>query len=257
MHAGRLVGLVTLTLTLVLAPARASAQSCGNITGVGCCEGSVAKFCSKGVLKTKDCATAFDAGALTCGWVASKSFYSCTTSADVDPSGTYPISCNVVTDGGPPPDAPPGVPCGNIPSQGCCDGETVKYCSTSKNTLSTKDCTASPSCGWDSAKSYYTCGTSGSADPAGTYPMPCSAYESDASTPTGDGPVTQSDGPATQSDGPATQSDGPTVQADSGTPPKSSDDDGCGCGVGRPAASSAWLLLVLGVGLLLAAWRRR
>lgn len=58
---------------------------------------------------------------------------------------------------------------------GCCVDNTVYYCSTGSNTLSSSDCGAmSMVCGWKASKGYYAC-VPGPAepDPNGTYPLAC------------------------------------------------------------------------------------
>ena len=70
--------------------------------------------------------------------------------------------------------------CGNISTVGCCDGEIRKYCAGGK--LWAKDCANSPKCGWDSAKSWYACGTSGAADPKSSHSKSCHAV-TDAAMP--------------------------------------------------------------------------
>ena len=61
--------------------------------------------------------------------------------------------------------------CGSLTSTGCCDGEVVRYCAN--GIANAIDCTTLPSCGWDSASSFYDCLTSGGSDPSGTYPKSC------------------------------------------------------------------------------------
>jgi MYXO-CTERM domain-containing protein len=162
----------------------ASIIPCGNIKFVGCCaDSNHSKYCSatKGLV-TKDCT--LTPSTPKCGWDSTKSYYTCvaTTSGDTDPSGTNPRLCTDIPDGGVPspdkgvkPDAPPAVPCGTVTGKGCCrDDNATLFCLS--GSLATKDCTKAPNtpkCGWDSAKNYYTCGTGGQADPAGTYPRLC------------------------------------------------------------------------------------
>ncbi|MBM4387546.1 MAG: hypothetical protein FJ088_07385, partial [Deltaproteobacteria bacterium] len=62
-------------------------------------------------------------------------------------------------------------PCGNITWEGCCSGNTLKYCEN--NAVKTIDCTQQPSCGWKAEQSYYDCGTSGGSDPSGAHPKNC------------------------------------------------------------------------------------
>jgi MYXO-CTERM domain-containing protein len=61
--------------------------------------------------------------------------------------------------------------CMGITDVGCCDGSVMKYCSFGE--LVEYDCDAEPSCGWLSGPGFYGCGTDGSADPSGTYPLSC------------------------------------------------------------------------------------
>jgi len=64
-----------------------------------------------------------------------------------------------------------GGDCGTITYEGCCTGQTLKYCQNGK--LLKQDCTQDPKCGWDSKNSYYNCGTMGGADPSGQFPKKC------------------------------------------------------------------------------------
>jgi hypothetical protein len=55
---------------------------------------------------------------------------------------------------------------------GCCDGNVLYYCETT--TLTSKKCSGSDVCGWDSTSSYYGCvAPPGGADPSGTHPLAC------------------------------------------------------------------------------------
>jgi len=65
----------------------------------------------------------------------------------------------------------PGQGCGNVSYEGCCEGQTLKYCEN--NQLKTIDCNQGPSCGWQPEGNFYDCGTSGSPDPSGMNPMNC------------------------------------------------------------------------------------
>ncbi len=60
--------------------------------------------------------------------------------------------------------------CGSITYTGCCQAETMKYCSNS-TTLTVQNCLPQ-SCGWDPTNKYYDCGFYG-ADPSGEYPINC------------------------------------------------------------------------------------
>ena len=64
--------------------------------------------------------------------------------------------------------------CGGITYEGCCDGTTVKWCSS--GSISTIECTeegSGASCGWDDEGGYYWCGDTEAADPTGTFPREC------------------------------------------------------------------------------------
>lgn len=65
-----------------------------------------------------------------------------------------------------------GAGCGDIVYQGCCDGNTLKWCENGQ--LKTKNCNNQPNCGWHPMKDYYDCGTMGQADPSGQFPKECS-----------------------------------------------------------------------------------
>jgi agmatine deiminase len=69
--------------------------------------------------------------------------------------------------------------CGSVTALGCCDGQVLKYCNN-KGQLSQQDCAAFPACGWNPSQGYYECGTTGAADPSGTYPKSCTAPTADA-----------------------------------------------------------------------------
>ncbi len=70
------------------------------------------------------------------------------------------------------PNANPPEPCGDLTWEGCCDGQTVRWCQD--GVLNTENCnSADGQCGWLSSEGYYWCGTNGSADPSGTFPISC------------------------------------------------------------------------------------
>lgn len=62
--------------------------------------------------------------------------------------------------------------CQGIGWQGCCDGETVKWCQDDE--LQEQDCSELLACGWSNKDGYYDCETAGAADPDGEHPMACS-----------------------------------------------------------------------------------
>jgi agmatine deiminase len=230
---------------------------CGKVTEEGCCDGQTVWYCDGGVLTNINCSSN-----PSCGWDSSYSYYDCGTSGGADPSGTNPKSCaGVVGDGGMPksdgiklPDGG-GTGCGTVSEEGCCDGQTLKYCDG--GVLETMDCTSSPSCGWDSSYSYYDCGTSGTADPSGKNPMACSGTKTDSGTPksdkgtTADKSTIDQSGKADQSavffDGSST-SDKSVVKQDGGG---KTGGDGCSCNIGTEGSSSALSLLLLGLGVVI------
>lgn len=84
-------------------------QGCGDITGVGCCDGSVLTWCeANGEVKQIFC------GGDSCGWADDLGYYDCGRAAVSDPSGRYPIGCGRI-----------GQSCGD----GVCDpGEDAVTC---------------------------------------------------------------------------------------------------------------------------------
>jgi len=226
--------------------------TCGNVTAEGCCDGETVWYCDQGTLTYINCAL----GNPKCGWDSSNTWYDCGTSGGADPSGTNPKSCGgFFGDAGPPPtdgqtapDGPVVGPCGSITYEGCCDGQTLKYCDN--GALKTLDCTGSPSCGWQSGGNFYDCGTDGKADPSGTYPLACGGTSTDGSTkadmftadttPVADQSVVADQG----TDGVAKQDGG------------GDDGGGCSCRVGSETSDAplSGLLLFVALGLLV---RRR
>ena len=61
--------------------------------------------------------------------------------------------------------------CGGVTYEGCCDGQTLKYCEN--NQLKTVNCGQQPQCGWNAQNSFYDCGTAGGSDPSGKNPKAC------------------------------------------------------------------------------------
>jgi len=64
--------------------------------------------------------------------------------------------------------------CEGILWEGCCDGDTLKYCQ--EGALVTEDCSGKLSCGWEAENSYYNCETGGKGDPSGEFPISCDDY---------------------------------------------------------------------------------
>ena len=253
------------TVAVLALPLLAWGAPCGNVTYTGCCSGTTAKYCKSGTLVTKDCTKDKTYGP-NCGWVAKLKYYTCNKTVTTDPSGKNVRDCTKLPDAGTPKkdsgtpkkDSGTGPSCGTIKSQGCCDGNKVKYCASGK--LNTKTCTgAKPKCGWDSTKKYYTCGTTGKVDPAGKYPMKCSGSTSkDSGTTKKDTGTTKQDTGSTskQDTGSSSKQDtGSSTQPDTGTTGGGDkDDEGCSCAVNGQPGCGALLLLMLGMLLL---WRRQ
>ncbi len=145
-------------------------MACGKISSVGCCDGQTLWWCHEGALKKKSCAAA-----PTCGW-SNTGIYDCNTSGVADPSGKHYMPCKALTgdSGVPASDTAPasdGGGCQGIKEEGCCAGDTLKYCEGGK--LKTLRCELNPRCGWLANGQYYDCGTAGAADPAGKHPKAC------------------------------------------------------------------------------------
>ena len=127
------------------------------------------------------------------------------------------------------PDNPPPTGCGDITFEGCCDGDTLKYCEG--NTVKGGNCNSG--CGWDAGNGYYNCGGSGE-DPSGNNPISC-----DACTPDCQNKACGSDGCGGScgscSGGKTCNVSGQCVEPDACTPNCAGKDcgsDGCGgsCG---------------------------
>ncbi len=260
-----------------------SKSNCGSVTAIGCCEGTIVKYCNhQGQLSQADCSAT-----PSCGWNNSQGHYACNTSGSADPSGSYPMPCVAsMADAGAPTDgSAPGLDsggggCGGVTFQGCCDGDSLRYCE--RNQVHRYAC-APGSCGWNALASFYDCNTSGAADPSGAFPKAC-ASAVDGGTPPfdsgapdgGDSGTVKLDGGGTvKLDSGTVKLDSGTVKLDSGTPDSaprdsqaevkdqggSSADRGSkegssgGCAVANDGVETSpfWLLALLG----LAVWRRR
>ena len=167
-------------------------SSCGNITTAGCCDGTKLMYCLGGKINSSNCSTN-----PKCGWDSKTSLYKCGTTGGADPSSKNVKNCGVLTDAAVPdagPDKGSTGACGQVTNEGCCDGQTLYYCDNS--TLKKLSCSSNPSCGWDSSNSFYDCGTSGGADPAGKHSKSCSGkipdggVTSDGGGTTGCGKIT-------------------------------------------------------------------
>lgn len=280
----RLFSLLLVALALVAVPRLARAQDagipCGNVGYTGCClDDTHSQYCGSKGLVTKTCTGTTPA----CGWSTTYNNYTCVAagSPSSDPSGTYPRLCSDLPDGGIPDpdkgvkkeaglkaDLGPTVPCGAIPSQGCCLDDThTKYCAS--GALKTKTCSSGQTCLWVSSTSPgYYCSTTAqggvSQDPSGKYPRSCSAYERDGSvTPKQDRGtgVNKEAGPVPDvgsfPDLATDDSSTPPAKQDKGTTKKKTSDDGCSCAVGSAGNSGQFLLLLVAGLLALLARRRR
>lgn len=88
-----LMATLACAITVLALPLLAWAAPCGNITKIGCCVGSTAKFCNNGSLVTKDCLKDTKYGP-ACGWVTAFKGYACNKTATKDPSGKAPRECS-------------------------------------------------------------------------------------------------------------------------------------------------------------------
>ena len=181
---------------------------CGGITYEGCCDGQLLKYCENNQLKTGNCGNDPQ-----CGWDAQGGFYNCGTNGGSDPSGQNPKNCgggctancagkecgsdgcggscgqcagNETCQAGT--CVAGGDGCNGITYEGCCDGQTLKYCED--NQLITGTCAGDPQCGWDAQGGFYNCGTNGGSDPSGQNPKDCGG----ACTPDCAGKVCGDDG---------------------------------------------------------------
>ena len=229
---------------------------CGKVTYSGCCDGESLYYCETGKLKKLDCTKS-----PKCGWDSKGSYYNCGTGGTSDPSGKNVKSCKgKVPEAGVPdaakPDQGTTVACGNVSNQGCCDGQTLKYCDSGK--LKVMDCSKNPKCGWSTANSFYDCGTAGTSDPAGKYPIKCGATAADMGTPDKSAPdktvTTDSAAP-----------DQTVATPDTGSPKKDASkkeeeepEEGSSCSVGTSTPTGSLpLMMLLVLGALIFVRRRR
>jgi len=86
-------------------------------------------------------------------------------------------------------------PCGGISFEGCCEGDTVKWCENGE--IAEVPCPEAaqggqadgPKCGWLASEGYYWCDNTGAAEPTGAFPQPCGPCTADCT-----GKVCGSDG---------------------------------------------------------------
>jgi len=148
------------------APKARELGRCGPITAVGCCVEDTLLYCEKRRLKALDCSER-----RSCGW-RPQGMYDCGTSGAGDPARKHPRFC--------PRGAVPAQvlaaatkprSCGGIPVEGCCDGDSLKYCDRGR--VRVIDCSLNRFCGWRGVGQLYNCGTEGKADPQGKHPRTC------------------------------------------------------------------------------------
>jgi hypothetical protein len=177
---------------------------CGGVSFLGCCnaDGSVT-FCENDELVTVDCAAEYPRSP-SCGWVSDDYGYFCNFAETADASGDNPYLCGGETcaetcdtracgsacgqtcagtcAAGEACDEPNGTcvpdPCGSLTEQGCCDGDTLYWCTgiTVYKTPCAGDGT--DKCGWaqaeDGSGGGYYC-TDSAADDA-SLPRACDGY---------------------------------------------------------------------------------
>jgi len=150
---------------------------CGDITFEGCCEDGFLKWCENGGVKQQNCQGE------SCGWDPSQNYYVCEGTGSGPEE--FPIDCpgKCVPDcagkscgddgcGGSCGDCESGLlcdeggacitvaeSCGDIPSEGCCDGSTLRFCG--EEGLEAKQCASADLCGWNAIDNYYDCDASG------------------------------------------------------------------------------------------------
>lgn len=106
-------------------------------------------------------------------------------------------------------DMGPVIPCNGVPPVGCCDGETLKFCKG--GSLLTRDCSATPKCGWSDQDLFYNCGTAGAED--NKYPKACPAAPDSGGSVTDGGDSGDSGGRGGGDDGCSTGGPGRPVAA--------------------------------------------
>lgn len=156
--------------------------ACAGISKAGCCASKgTLRYCSGGKAVTQSCQ-----GGLQCGWSASFGLYTCGNGSGADPGGVYAWACptpdagpdgatvDAVPDGAAA-DAATAMPdmggCGALTYAGCCKGQVLHFCAAGK--ALSLDCASNPKCGWSTSAGFYTCGTTGKADPKGKVPRTC------------------------------------------------------------------------------------
>ena len=242
--------------------------ACGAMTHQGCCDGGTLWFCDAGKVKSITCGYN-----PKCGWDAKASVYDCGTAGGADPSGKHPRPCASLLDGGVAatdagaPDSSPGgdagVGCGKLTIEGCCDGDTVWYCSGGK--AQHYSCGKSPKCGWNPFAKWYYCKTNGGADPGGKYPKSCKGMLWDGGPPATDTgppemgpdlplpdlapdtspPLDQGQDLAADVTSDVTQDTAADVATPDSFTTGEDGDDGCGCAVEPRGGAGLWGLLLL------------
>lgn len=170
--------------------AQSCPQDCGSSCGNGQCESgendlNCPSDCGGGAVGMGDpCNASTDCDSGLICITAPDGAYCTSLCADPQPSGGSGCpngwACVPLQD--PPPSGEgvciktggdPGQGCNGITYQGCCDGNTLKWCED--NQLQSMDCAGAPACGWEAQSNFYNCGTDGGEDPSGSYSKSCAA----------------------------------------------------------------------------------
>ena len=126
---------------------------CGDIDLQGECVGDVLHYCSGGELQEVDCA----AQGKSCGFDAQFEWFDCVDGAGCIPDceGKQPGDPNGCGGTCPGVDPPDGA-CGEVTTEGMCEGNTLKYCSNGE--IQEFDCTQFDKvCGFDEQFAWYDC----------------------------------------------------------------------------------------------------
>ncbi|MFT7624840.1 MAG: agmatine/peptidylarginine deiminase, partial [Myxococcota bacterium] len=165
-----------------------SSTGVGSCAFEGCCDGSTLNTCNASGATTQAC------GGQGCGWSDATMSYQCGGSGG-GPIAAAPLSCGATctpsctgsacgSDGcGGSCGAcasgetcvsgqceAPDDPCGGISFQGCCEGNTLKYCDNGQ----AQSVSCNDGCGWQSGQGWYNCGFTGT-DPTGANPKACAS----------------------------------------------------------------------------------
>ncbi|MBM4355477.1 MAG: trypsin-like serine protease [Deltaproteobacteria bacterium] len=183
-------------------------EQCDFLPDLGCCTGDILVYCFMGDQQMVSCQHH-----MGCGWSLDDGTYACGTDGGEDPEGLWPRSCEAYNasecgDGHCDPgetfencpedcEAPPegcgdgecgegedyticpadcfSTGCGNVPEEGCCAGDLLRWCIG--KSLFMDHCGDEPSCGWSAEDGFHYCGTDGGADPTGKFLFDCADVE--------------------------------------------------------------------------------